>query len=683
MNILLQDTFGTPHETTPFSRIAPRDYEEAMMDGMRMEDEAIEAVVSNRDTPTFMNTIRPVTDKILDRSATIFYAQLACNTSEEMDAVAEKMAPLLAEHYNGILQNKRLFERVDYVHAHVECLDEEERKLLEDVYDGFVRNGALLGDEDKARLAELDKRLAQTTVRFDQNHLKATNAFFLHITDEAQLSGLPPTSVDAAAMEAKSRGMEGWVFTLHAPSLMPFLKYSDDRDKRRLMWTAYNSQCCGGDGVDNREIVSSLVNMRRERAGILGFACHADYVLGHSMAKTTDNVRKLFKELYDAYQPVAAEEMDELSTFAKSVEGDDFLLMPWDFAYYSQKLMERKFDLDTEKLRPYFRLENVKKGVFSLATRLYGITFLRSEQIEVYHPDVEAYEVYDKDCSFLAVLYTDFFPRPNKQSGAWMTVYSEQFVDENGIDHRPHVTVCTNFTKPSADKPALLTLGEVETFLHEFGHALHGMFSKCRFKSLSGTNVYRDFVELPSQIMENFAVEKDFLHTFARHYLTDETIPDELVGRVQRSRNYHCGYQCLRQLGFGMLDMDYYTLQEPFTEDVEQFEDRSFAPTRMMPKVKGTCMSVQFGHIMSGGYSAGYYSYKWAEALDADAFEMFRQNGIFSRDTAEKFRNEILSKGGTRHPMALYVAFRGQEPTIDALLRRNGIKGAVVKRQTI
>ena len=673
MNILLQDTFGTPHDTAPFSRITPRDYEEAMLEGMRMEDEAIEAIASDPSVPTFENTIQPTTDKILDRAATIFYAQLECNTSDEMDAVAEKMAPLLAEHSNRILQNRRLFERVSYVHDHADGLDEEESKLLSDVYEGFVRNGALLSDEDKERLASLDKRLAQATVKFDQNHLKATNAFSLHITDESQLSGLTPTSIDAAAMEAASRGVEGWVFTLHAPSLMPFLKYSDDRDKRRAMWMAYNTQCCQGGETDNREIVTSLVNMRRERAAILGFRSHADYVLQRSMAETPANVRKLLNDLYRAYRPVATAEMEELSAFAKLLEGDGFQLMPWDYAYYSQKLLKRKFDFDPETLRPYFQLENVKEGVFSLATRLYGITFRRSADIETYHPDVEAYEVTDKDGTFLAVLYADFFPRPNKQSGAWMTSYSEQYVDDGGTDHRPHVTVCMNFTKPAAGKPALLTLGEVETFLHEFGHALHGMFSKCRFKSLSGTSVYRDFVELPSQIMENFAAEKDFLHTFARHYQTGETIPDELVDKVRHTRNFHCGYQCLRQLGFGMLDMDYYTLSGPFAEDVEQFEDRAFSPTRLLPAVDGTCMSVQFGHIMSGGYSSGYYSYKWAEVLDADAFEMFRQHGIFSRETAEKFRREVLSRGGTRHPMTLYTNFRGQKPTVDALLRRNGI----------
>lgn len=674
MNILLQDRFGTVHETVPFSKIRLEDYEEAIMEGMRLEDEAIDAMVNSQEEPTFQNTILPDTGKQLELASTVFFNLTSANTSDEMDDMAQRLSPLLAEHGSRIMLNPHLFQRVKHVYDHQEALDDEEKRLLEKVYTSFVRNGALLSPEDKQKLEEKEVELSRLTTAFSQNHLKETNAYTLHVTQKEKTGGLPQSALDAASMAAKEKGLEGWIFTLHQPSYGPFMMYADDRELRRQMYVARNTQCCKGNEYDNRETLKQIVNLRREVAQILGYKTYADYVLEQRMAKSKENVYKLLNDLYDSYMPVAKREMDEVAQFAREQEGEDFELQPWDFAYYSQKLKMQQFDINSEMLRPYFKLDNVKKGIFGLATRLYGITFERNTEIDVYHPDVVAYDVIDKDGSYLAVLYADFYPRSSKQSGAWMTSYREQYVDEDGVDHRPHVSIVMNLTKPTEEKPSLLTLGEVETFLHEFGHALHGIFSKCRFKAQSGTNVFWDFVELPSQFMENYSIEKDFLSNFAFHYETGEVIPDELIDRIQKSRNFQCGYQCIRQLCFGMLDMSYYTMEEAFNEDVMAFESKAWERTKLLPEVDGTCMSVQFGHIMSGGYSAGYYSYKWAEVLDADAFAMFKQHGIFDNATADKFRCNVLSKGSTQHPMELYMNFRGQEPTVDALLERNGIK---------
>ncbi len=452
------------------------------------------------------------------------------------------------------------------------------------------------------------------------------------------------------------------------------MKYSSNRNLRKELYMAYNTQCTHRDELDNTDIVKQLVNLRMELAQLLGFTDYADYVLRKRMAENSEHVYQLLNQLLDAYTPTAHKEVAEIEALAQEMEGKDFRLMPWDFSYYAEKLKNKKFNLDEEALRPYFELSKVKEGVFGLATRLYGITFRENKDIPVYHPDVQAYEVFDKDGSYLAVLYTDFHPRAGKRSGAWMTEYKEQWIDENGNNSRPHVSVTMNFTKPTAEKPALLTFSEVTTFLHEFGHALHGMFANTHFQSMSGTNVYWDFVELPSQIMENFAVEKDFLNTFARHYQTNEPIPEELVKRIVDASNFNVAYACLRQVSFGLLDMAWYTRRTAFDGDVKEYEKASWTRAQILPQIDETCMSVQFGHIMSGGYSAGYYSYKWAEVLDADAFSVFKEKGIFNTEVAQSFRDNILSKGGTEHPMTLYKRFRGQEPTIDALLIRNGIK---------
>lgn len=674
-NPFFTEDYGTPHNTAPFNAIRLEDYEPAFMEGMRRDDELNEQIINNPEAPTFDNTVAfTVPDNLLGRVSNVFFNLLSAETNDEMDALAQKMSPLLTEHANNILLNEKLFARIKAVYEHHRALDPEEQMLLEKTYDAFVRSGADLPAEKKERLRELNKELSRLTLQFSQNNLKETNAFQLHIMDEEQLAGLPESALEAAALAAKEKQLEGWLFTLHAPSYNPFMTYADNRELRRQMYMARNTICIHDNEYNNTGIVKDIVNLRQERARLLGYETYADFVLKKRMAENSRNVYDLLYKLLDAYMPAARREVEEIEQLAKGREGDDFVMEPWDFAYYAHKLQLEKYNLDSEMLRPYFELSKVKEGVFGLATRLYGITFKANPDIPVYHPDVTAYEVFDKDGSYLAVLYTDFHPREGKQSGAWMTSYKDQWIDKEEGNSRPHVSVTMNLTKPTAEKPALLTLGEVETFLHEFGHALHGIFANTRFESLSGTNVYWDFVELPSQIMENFVVERDFLNTFAFHYKTGEPMPDELIERIVRSRNFNVAYACVRQVSFGLLDMAYYTLKEPFKADVRAFEKEAWREAQLFPQLEDTCMSVQFSHIMSGGYAAGYYSYKWAEVLDADAFSLFREKGIFNTDVAQSFRDNILSRGGTEPPMVLYKRFRGREPRIDALLERNGIK---------
>lgn len=681
MNNPLLKPFNTPHQTAPFNEIETSHYEQAMEEGMKMGNEEIKNIIENSDEPTFENTILALENsgKVLDRVTTIFFNLLSAETNDEMDGIAERITPKLTEYSNNISLNEALFDRVKVVYSNKSNLNlsPEEEKLLEKTYDGFVRHGANLSAEDKEKFRKLSSDLSSLTLKFSQNHLKETNKYELHITDVKRLEGLPESALEAAAHTAKEKNKEGWVFTLHAPSYVPFMKYCSNRELRKTLYMAYNTQCTHNDEFDNNEIVKQLVNTRMQIAILLGFENHADYVLRKRMAENSSNVYNLLNNLIEAYKPTAEKEIAEIEETAKKIEGNDFEIMPWDFSYYSEKLKNEKYKFDEESLRPYFKLENVISGVFGLATKLYGITFEENKSIPVYHPDVNAYEVKDKDGSFLAVLYADFHPRAGKRSGAWMTNFKEQWIDENGYNSRPHVSVTMNFTKPTAEKPALLTFSEVTTFLHEFGHALHGIFANTRFQSMSGTNVYWDFVELPSQIMENFAVEKDFLNTFAKHYITGELIPDSTVQSIVDSQNFNVAYACMRQVSFGLLDMAWYTRSEAFTGNVKDFEKKAWEKAQLLPQIEDTCMSVQFGHIMSGGYSAGYYSYKWAEVLDADAFSMFKENGIFDKKTAERFRECILSKGGTEHPMVLYRNFRGQEPTIDALLIRNGIKNGI------
>ena len=673
--------YDTPHYTVPFNRITLADYEEAMMEGIRREDEQIEKIINNPDEPTFENTIIPEDEvkgrkhyyDLLSRVESVFFNMLSAETNDEMDALAQKMSPILTKHGNDVSLNPKIFERVKYVYEHHGELTPEENCLLEKSYEGFVRSGALLDEAGKDRLRKLTEEASMLSLQFSQNVLKENKAYTLHITDEQQLDGLPNTAREAAHEATKEHGLKGWVFTLDAPSYGPFMMYSTQRELRKELYMARNTLCIKDNDTNNLELCKRLINLRREMAQLLGYDTFADYVMKHRMATKVENVYKLLNDLIEAYKPKAIEEREEVEALAKEEEGAAFKMEPWDLAYYSQLLKKKKYDLDPEMLRPYLELGNVIKGVFGLATRLYGITFKENKDIPVYHPDVKPYEVYDKDGSYLAVLYVDFHPRKGKRDGAWMTEFQGQWIERDGTNVRPHASLVMNFSKPTEDKPALLRLGEVETFLHEFGHSLHGIFANTRFESLSGTNDWWDFVELPSQFMENFAVEKEFLRTFAFHYQTGEPMPDELIEKVIASRNYGAATACLRQVSFGLLDMAYYTHKEEFTEDIISFEKKAWAPAIIDEQRMDTCMTVQFSHIMAGGYAAGYYSYKWAEVLDADAFSVFKKEGIFNQATAQRFRDNILSRGGTEHPMTLYKRFRGQEPTIDALKARDGL----------
>jgi peptidyl-dipeptidase Dcp len=671
--------YNTPHETTPFHLIQTEHFEPAVSAGIEEQNREIEEIIHNPETPTFANTIVALerSGKTLDRITTVFGNLLSAETSDEMQAIAERIMPQLTEHSNNISLNEKLFSRIKSVYESEEksSLNQEEKMLLHNTYDGFIRSGANLSEKQKERFRELSSELSILTLKFSQNNLKEKNSYELPLTSE-QLEGLPESAMAAYAQTAKEKGKENYIVTLDAPSYIPFMKYCKNRELREQLHRAYNTQCTHDNEYNNLEIVKKLVNLRLERAQLLGFETAADYVLSKRMAANSNNVYQLLNQLLEAYTPAALKEVAEVQALAKEQEGEDFQLMPWDWAYYSRILKEKKFNLDEESLRPYFELNRVIEGVFGLATRLYGITFQENKDIPVYHADVKAYEVYDKDNTFLAVLYTDFHPRASKRSGAWMTSYKEQWTDEKG-NSRPHISVTMNFTKPSAEKPALLTFGEVNTFLHEFGHALHGMFANTTYQSMSGTNVYWDFVELPSQIMENFAIEKEFLNTFAKHYQTGESIPSELIQRLVDASNFNVAYACLRQLSFGFLDMAWYTRTTPFDGDVRTYEKEAWQKAQVLPDIEDACMTVQFSHIMAGGYSAGYYSYKWAEVLDADAFSLFKEKGIFNEETANSFRENVLSKGGTEHPMVLYKNFRGKEPNINALLERNGIKTSI------
>lgn len=674
------EQYHTLHETVPFGDFTLADIEEAFVEGIKRDDELIEKITNNPEKPTFDNTIiyreegKEHYYAVLDKVSTAFYNLMSAETNDEMDALAQKIQPMLTKHANDVRLNPVLFERIKHVHRHHRRLTPEEKVLLEDTYQGLVRSGALLDDEGKEKLRKLTEEAGMLSLQFSQNMLKENKAFQLHITDEEQLDGLPETAREAAAQAAREQEKEGWVFTLDFPSYNPFMTYSTQRELRRQMYMAKNTVACHGNSEDNRGICKRLINLRREIAQLLGYKTYADYVLERRMAGNRKSVYKLLDQLIDAYKPTAIKEVKAIEKYARKTEGNDFRMEPWDFGFYSHKLKLGKYNIDAEMLRPYLELNKVIEGVFGLANRLYGITFRENKDIKVYHPDVKAYEVFDRDGSYLAVFYADFHPRKGKQSGAWMTEYQGQYIDRKGVNVRPHVSVVMNLTKPTDEKPALLTLGEVETFLHEFGHSLHGMFANTRFESLSGTNVRWDFVELPSQFMENYAAEKEFLRTFAFHYQTGEPLPDELIDRIVKSRNFNAAYSCMRQVSFGLLDMAYYTMKEPFDEDIVEFEKKAWAKAMVTEQLPDTCMTVQFSHIMAGGYAAGYYSYKWAEVLDADAFSVFKKHGIFDQKTAQRFRDCILSKGGTEHPMILYKRFRGGEPTIKALLKRNGIK---------
>lgn len=673
--------YSTPHNTVPFHLIKIEHYEEAFMEGMKREKEELDKIINNEEEPTFDNTIIYKDETkgehyydLLGRASTVFSCMLGAETNDDLDALAQKMSPLLTQHANDMQLNEKLFKRIKHVYEHHRELTPEEATLLQKVYDGFVRSGALLNEEGKEQFRRLSEEASLLSLQFSQNLLKENKAFELHLTNEEDLDGLPESARQMAAHTAQEQNKEGWIFTLDFPSYSPFLTYSTKRELREKLYMAKNTEGIHDNPENNLAICTRLINIRRELAQLLGHETYADYVLEHRMASSVKNVYKLFNDLISAYKPQAIKELKEVEQLAKEMEGDAFEMQPWDFGYYSHKLQLQKYNIDSEMLRPYFELSKVIEGVFGLANRLYGISFKENNEIPVYHQDVKAYDVFDADGSYLAVFYADFHPRKGKQGGAWMTEFQGQWINRKGENIRPHVSVVMNFTKPTPQKPALLTLGEVETFLHEFGHSLHGMFANTRFGSLSGTNVWWDFVELPSQFMENYATEKEFLRTFAYHFESGEPIPDELIDRIIKSKNYLSAYGCLRQVSLGLLDMAYYTQKDEFKEDIITFEKDAWKDAIITKQLPNTCMTTQFSHIISGGYAAGYYSYKWAEVLDADAFSLFKKNGIFDKNTALSFRENILSKGGTEHPMTLYKRFRGQEPTIDALLERNGIK---------
>lgn len=672
--------YNTPFETPPFNEIKTEHYEPAFDEGIKQLDSEVQEIADNSQSATFENTIVALerTGKLLNKVSSAFFNVLNAEADDEMMEISQRISPKLSESSNNIYLNEKLFERVKSVYEQKDQLNlsTEDARLLEETFESFSVRGANLNPEDKEKYRKLSTELSVLSLTFDQNALKDKNRYELLLAEEKDLAGLPESIREAAALRAKEKGKEGWLFNLTAPSYVPFMRYAASRSLRETMYREYMSVGNKGDEYDNKEIIRKIVNIRLDIARLMGYNTYAEYSLKHTMAKAPANVYQLLDQLLDAYKPVAVNEYNAVQGFAMGMEQENITVMPWDWSYYSEKLKDIRFDVNDEMTRPYFELNNVKKGVFGLATHLYGITFKENKEIPVYHPEVDAYEVYDEDGRFLSILYTDFHPRDGKQSGAWMNSVKEQYHEADGNDSRPQIIIVMNFSRPTETKPSLLTFDEVNTLLHEFGHALHGMFAKGKYASLSGTNVYRDFVELPSQIMENWLTEKEFLDQIAVHYETGEKIPQELVRKLVDASNFNTGYQCCRQLSFGMLDMAWHTQTEPFEGDVVAFEKQAWAPAVIVPEVAGTFMSSSFGHIFSGGYSAGYYGYKWAEVLDADAFSVFKSTGIFNKETARSFRENILSKGGTEDPAILYKRFRGQEPTIDALLIRNGIKQA-------
>lgn len=669
------ETYKTPHQTIPFNEIKTEHYFPAFQEAMKQHSAEVDAIINNPQAPTFENTIVALekSGALLNKVSSPFYNMLGSETNDDLQAIAEKVSPLVTEHANSIRLNEKLFARIKAVYLQKDklSLTPEQQMLLKNTYEEFANNGANLSEADKAIYRELSKDMSLLTLQYGQNVLKETNNYSLLVTNKALLSGLPEDLMSVLASNAKTAGKEGWLLNLKATCYVPFMKYADNRDLRRELYMAYTTKCMLGGEFENIENVRKIANTRLKVANLLGYKSYADYELIDRMAENKDKVYDLLNKLLAAYKPAAEKEEAEVQAYADK-NGAYFKLQPWDWSYYSEKLKDEKYSVNDEMLKPYFELEQVKKGVFGLATRLYGIRFTKNTKIPVYNPEVDAYDVTDAKGNFVAILYTDFHPRDGKRAGAWMSDFKPQWMEGN-TDSRPQITIVMNFTRPTDTKPALLTFDEVKTFLHEFGHSLHGMLTKCTYQALSGTNVYRDFVELPSQLMENWASQKDFLDGFAIHYKTGEKIPQELIQKIIDSENFNTAYFCLRQLSFGYLDMAWHTIEKPFEGDVIAYEKQAMASTQILPMVPNTSMSTTFSHIFAGGYAAGYYSYKWAEVLDADAFSVFEKNGIFDKKTADSFRKNILEKGGTEHPMVLYKRFRGQEPTIDALLKRNGI----------
>ena len=675
--MIFSKPFDTPHGLVPFEQITADMYEPAIEQGIAQCQAEVDKIAHNSEPPTFDNTIVALerSGAMLNRVLGVFYPMLSAHADDRLMAISQRVAPRLAEHSTSITLNQDLWQRVKAVHDTFDTAshDREDWMLLDKTYRAFVRSGAALEGAARDRYRELSKQLTEDSLKFEQNHLKATNAYELWLKAE-DLSGLPESAIDAAAHAADEHGRKGeYLFTLHGPSYTAFMKYSDRRDLRQQLYMAYSTQCIGGD-YDNMELCRRIANARLELAQLMGYKTFAGYRLTNSMAQTPQTVFDMLSQLREAYQPAMQRELEHLSHFAATVEGHPVQLKPWDYSYYANKERDSLFNINDEQLRPYFPLDRVIDGVLGLATQLYGLHFAPCTDAQVFHPEVKVYDVTNEQGEWMGALYTDFFPRETKQSGAWMTAFREQYRDQGGNDVRPLVTLTMNFTRPTPSKPSLLTFGEVRTFLHEFGHGLHCLLSRCRYESTSGTNVYRDFVELPSQFHENFLTQREFLDSFARHWVTGEPIPQELIDRIIAASRYGAGYGCMRQLSFGLLDMAWHSIGEPYRGDIASLEHRAMRPVQAFEPVDGCLMSPQFGHIFSGGYAAGYYGYKWAEILDADAFSKFQEDGIFNPVTARLWHDCVMSRGSSDMPMTLYERFRGRPPRIDALLRRDGMK---------
>ncbi|TNJ43790.1 M3 family metallopeptidase [Tamlana fucoidanivorans] len=671
----LEIPFKTPYNTPPFSKIENEDYLPTIKAAINLAKKEIEAITNNPETPTFENTIEALefSGEQLDRISSIFFNLNSAETNETIQKIAQEVSPLLSEFSNDITLNKALFARIKAVYNTKDTLDltVEQQMLLDKKHKSFSRNGANLSAEKKEKLRTIDKKLSQLKLKFGENVLAETNKFEMLISNEEDLAGLPNGAIEAAKQLADSKGKDGWLFTLDYPSYIPFVTYSDNRALREKIALAAGSKAFKGDNLDNQNIVLEIVKLRHDRANLLGYKTHAHFVLEERMAETPKNVQNFLKELLEKAKPAAEIEFKKLQEFANDLDGID-TLQKWDGAYYAEKLKQKLYNLDDELLKPYFKLENVIQGSFAIANKLFDLNFEEIDTIDKYHEDVLTYKVTNNTGDLISIFYADFFPRAGKRNGAWMTSYKPQYI-KDGENSRPHVSIVCNFTKPTKSKPSLLTFNEVTTLFHEFGHALHGMLANTTYPSLSGTSVYWDFVELPSQIMENWCYEKEALELFARHYETNDMIPMDLVEKIKESATFLEGMQTLRQLSFGLLDMSWHGTDPTSITNVKTHEANVFKSTSLYPDVESNCMSTAFSHIFQGGYSSGYYSYKWAEVLDADAFEYFKENGIFNKMVADKFKNNILSKGGTENPMTLYKQFRGKEPKPEALLRRAGL----------
>jgi Zn-dependent oligopeptidase len=672
---ILTHHFNTKYNTAPFSKIKNEDFLPAFQKGIELAKAEIDAIIRNPIKPTFENTIEALafSGDVLDRISSIFFNLNSAETNDEIQKIAQEVSPLLSEFGNDVRLNPDLFARVKTVYEQREKLNlnPEQTTLLDKKYKSFSRNGANLPEDKKNQLREIDKELSKLSLQFGENVLAETQAYQLHITNESDLAGLPEGTIEAARSLAKSQEKEGWIFTLDYPSYVPFVTYADNRELRKKMAIAFGAKGFQNNEFDNQEIVLKIAKLRFERAQVLGYATHAHFVLEERMAESPEKVKTFSNDLLEKAKPAALKEFAQLTAFAKEQHGID-QLEKWDGTYYSEKLKQQLFNLDDEILKPYFQLEKVLDGAFAVAQKLFGITFEEIFEVDKYHEEVKTYAVKDEDDQLVAIFYADFFPRKGKRNGAWMTSFKSQYI-KKGSNERPHISIVCNFTKPTETKPSLLTFNEVTTLFHEFGHALHGMLANTTYPSLSGTSVYWDFVELPSQILENWCYEPEALALFAYHYQTGEMIPMELVHKIKESASFQEGMATMRQLSFGLLDMGWHAQDPSNIKDIKAFETEQFAATQLYPDVKENAMSTSFSHIFQGGYSSGYYSYKWAEVLDADAFEYFQEKGIFNKEVATKFKENVLSKGGTEHPMILYKRFRGQEPKPEALLRRAGL----------